>query len=196
MNITLGILSLLLAIVSYGLYFRAIFKGSTKPHGITWLIWSALNTLIFYQQLTHDAGPGAWVTGAAAIANFCVFLSSFRYGERNITRFDRLCLLLAGLSITTWIYTIESEISVILASITFIIGFVPTFLKSIHKPNEETTATFGLNSIKFLIALFAMTSFTLTTSLYPAVLFAINAFFAIFLFVRQPSHSKHIKEET
>ncbi|MDN5274675.1 MAG: hypothetical protein JWP06_576 [Candidatus Saccharibacteria bacterium] len=183
----LGFLTLFLAIVSYSLYFRGIFKGNTRPHGVTWFIWSALNALVFYQQLTHDAGPGAWVTGAAAVANFCVFLFSFKYGERTVTRFDQACLVLAGVSITSLIYNMGSDLSVILASTTFIIGFGPTLYKSFRKPLEETAATFGLNSIKFLIALFALSSFTITTAVYPTVLFIVNAFFAVFLFVRRSS---------
>lgn len=191
----LGFLTLILAVISYSLYFRGIFKGRTRPHGVTWFIWSALNALVFYQQLTHDAGPGAWVTGAAAVINFCVFLFSFKYGERTVTRFDRVCLVLAGISIAALIYNIGSDLSVILASMTFIIGFGPTFYKSFKKPLEETAATFGLNSIKFLVALFALSSFTVTTAVYPTVLFVVNAFFAVFLFVRRSS-SHHTEQKT
>jgi hypothetical protein len=95
--------------------------------------------------------------------------------------------VLAVVSIVALMYNMGSELSVILASMTFVIGFAPTLNKSFRKPMEETAVTFGLNSVKFLIALFALSSFTITTAFYPAVLFIVNAFFAIFLFVHQSS---------
>jgi hypothetical protein len=185
MNLLLGILSLVIAIISYSIYFKDMFRGRTKPHGFTWLIWAALNGLIFYQQLTHDAGPGAWVTGFAAIVDGIVFVSSLKYGSRNVSYFDWMCLLLAGIAILVWVYSVDSALSVILASSTFAIGFIPTVRKSFARPGEETAITFGLNGIKFLIALLALTTISITTALYPFVLFVLNISFAIFLLIHR-----------
>jgi len=182
--IILGLIAIAIAIVSYSFYFYDVFQGKTKPHGLTWLIWSVLNTLICYQQLHDGAGPGAWVTGVAAIANFAIFISSFRYGERNITRFDWVCGALAAIAIVIWLYSPNGAISTILACLVFIIGLIPTFRKSLYHANEETVVTFALNGLKFLVALFALQSFSVGTALYPLVLFVINILFASFLIVR------------
>lgn len=184
MEIIIGLISLLLALVSYSLYFRDMFGKKTRPHAITWLIWSALNGFIFLQQLSHDAGPGAWVTGAAAVANLLIFLFSFKYGERNITRLDWLCLAVALLVITLWLNAASDELTVILACVIFLIGFIPTFRKSFKKPSEETILTFTLNSTKFFLALFALNTVTLVTALYPITLGVVNALFVIFLLAR------------
>ena len=187
MTIILGWVTVVLALISYSFYFRNIFRGKTKPHAITWLVWSLLNTFIFFQQATHNGGPGAWVTGVAAVANILIFFFSFKYGERNITRFDWGCLLIALLVLVAWRLTTSAELAVILASGVFIVGLTPTIRKSRLKAMEETATTYGLNSLKFLIALFALTNVTLVTALYPLVLFVVNALFFIYLVSRQVS---------
>jgi hypothetical protein len=196
MNSTFGLFSIAIAIISYSIYFKDIFYGRTKPHGFTWLIWAILNALIFYQQLINGAGAGAWVTGLAAVIDGTVFITSFRYGSRNINYFDWLCLLLASISIVLWLYSIDPQLSVIIASFTFAIGFIPTIRKSLRHPGQETILTFGLNGIKFLVALFALSSITITTALYPFVLFVLNISFALFLlFHKAPSKKIKVKQK-
>lgn len=187
MHVLLGTITILIAVVSYSLYFHDVMIGKTKPHAFTWLIWSFLNLFVFYAQLTNNGGPGAWVTGAAAVANGIIFLLALRYGERNIARLDWLCLIAALFSLGAWLIYPDGEASILLASAVFVIGFIPTFRKSLHKAHEETAITFGLNSVKFFIALFALSSISITTAVYPFLLFLINGFFASFLFARQRS---------
>jgi len=193
MHIFLGTVAILIAVISYSLYFRDVLAGKTKPHAFTWLIWSSLNMFIFYAQIMNNGGPGAWVTGAAAIANGLIFLLALRYGEKNIALLDWLCLLIALTSLGIWLVYPDGELSILLACALFVIGFIPTLRKSFRKAHEETAITFGLNSIKFFIALFALSSVTITTALFPFLLFIINGFFACFLFVRQQSSAKRNK---
>lgn len=186
----LGIITVLIAVISYSFYFRDIFRGKTKPHGLTWLIWGVLNSFIFFQQLAADAGPGAWVTGSAALANILIFLASFRYGERRITRLDWVSLFAAGLVLVFWFQTSDATLAVILASIISLLGFVPTIRKTWDGAHEETVITFALNSLKFFIALFALQSVSVVTVLYPVLMFVTNAGFAIYLLVRRAQYSK------
>lgn len=185
MSMILGVLTILIAFVSYSFYFNDIFKGKTKPHGFTWLIWANLNAFIFYEQIVHGGGPGAWVTGVAAVANAVIFLAAFHYGERNITKLDWFCLLIAVAALGTWLVRADTELAVILASSVFVIGIIPTVRKTIRKVHEETMVTFALNSLKFLVALLALSSFTMTTALYPLVLCVTNGAFALFLITNQ-----------
>lgn len=177
----LGILTIIIAVCSYGLYFRDMFRGATKPHGLTWLIWAVLNGLMWYQQVQLGAGPGAWVTAVAATANLLICISAFVYGERTITRFDWLCGGLALVAISAWLNNPQGITSTILACLVFIIGLIPTFMKSLRNAAEETAATFALNGLKFFIALFALQVFSPATALYPFVLFIVNGSFALFL---------------
>lgn len=185
MLLILGLLSILIAVVSYSIYFRNIFTHKTRPHSITWLIWGTLNALIFYQQITHGGGAGSWVTLAASIANLLIFGVSLRYGERRMTRLDYACLILAVIALVLWGFNKDSDASVIIASVVFIIALIPTWRKSLLNAYEETAWTYGLNSLKFLIALLALTSISLMTAFYPFVLCVTNSVFVIFLVLRR-----------
>lgn len=180
-----GLLSVLLAAVSYSFYLKDIFAGRTKPHAVTWLVWAFLNGFIFLQQMTNEGGAGAWVTGAAAIVSLCIFILSFKHGERHITRLDWLCLAIVGLIIVLWTQRVSEEVTVVLACVVFLLGFIPTFRKAYKKPHQETLATFGLNSAKFLISLLALQSLTIVTGLYPLFLGVLNGCFAIYLVFRR-----------
>ena len=185
MSLILGLLSILIAVVSYSFYLRNIFTLKTRPHSITWLIWGTLGALIFYQQITHGGGAGAWVTLVASFANFLIFGLSIRYGERSMTWLDYNCFILAVLALVLWGFNKDSNISAVIASGVFIIALIPTWRKSLVNAYEETVVTYALNSLKFLIALFALSSISFMTAFYPFVIFAANAVFAIFLLVRR-----------
>jgi hypothetical protein len=193
MGTLLGILTIIIATTSYAFYLSDVYKHKTKPHGFTWFIWATLNAFIFYEQITHGGGPGAWVTGVAAIANAVIFLTAFKYGERNITRLDWLCLLIALGALSVWLIDNDAELSVILASSVFVVGFIPTIRKSLKRAHEETAITFALNGLKFVVALCALGTFTITTALYPIVLSIMNTAFAVFLFQRQFATRRHKK---
>lgn len=185
MTFYLGIITIIIAVVSYSIYIRDVFGGTTKPHGFTWFVWALLNSYIFFQQMQHDAGAGAWVTGVAGVANLFIFLLALKYGERNITKLDWLCLMLALAAFATWIVNSDVVLSVVLACSVFVLGFIPTLRKSFKRAHDETAMTFGLNSLKFMIAIFALSSISVITALYPFVLCVINGLFALFLFARQ-----------
>jgi hypothetical protein len=81
-KVVLSTLAIIISIIAYIPYFRDIFKGKTKPHAFSWLIWSVMLTIAFIAQLVEEGGAGAWVTGATAILCSAVFtLALFKGGE-------------------------------------------------------------------------------------------------------------------
>ena len=192
---TLGLISIAVAAVSYTVYFRNTAMGLTKPHAMTWLIWSMLNLFVFYEQFLAGAGPGAWVTGVAALANFSIFIFALAKAERNITRFDWICLLFVIALLIFWAQISDPALAVVVAIAIFLAGFFPTMRKASKNAHEETALTFGLNGLKFLIALFALSTISITTALYPLSLFIVNSAFALYLLIarrRQGPRKKSI----
>ncbi len=188
MNDFLGGLAIAIAIVSYSVYIAHTLQGYTKPHAISWLIWALLHGFVFFEQVEAGAGPGAWVTGASAIVNLFIFFLALFKGERRIVIFDWFCLLLVFGLFYVWSSLADPSVAIGTATVIVIIGFIPTVRKSLRNPHEETATTFALNSVKFLIALFALSTVTLTTALYPATLFVLNGAFAVYLLVVRHHH--------
>lgn len=181
----LGVLAIVIGVLAYIPYLRDLFKGETKPHVFSWLIWGLITAIAFFAQASRGAGAGIWVE----IFTFfiCMFVAGWALfrGEKNITRTDWICFLGAMLAIVMWAITKEPLTAVILIILIDILAFVPTYRKSYSKPFEETLFTYLLSGIKFIPALFAVTSFNLTTVLYPSYLILANIAFVAFSLLRR-----------
>ena len=82
-KIVLGLLAVAAGFGGYVPYFADIFKGLTKPHIFSWLVWSVLETIGFFAQVVKGAGPGSWVTGVTAVLCLGVFFSAIKRGEKT-----------------------------------------------------------------------------------------------------------------
>lgn len=184
-KLILGIITVVIAFISYIPYFRDIFKGKTKPHAFSWLVWSVLTGIGFVGQVADNGGAGTWVTGVSALICIIVFFLALFKGEKEITRTDWLSLFGAGIAILLWIVVDQPIISIILITLIDALGFAPTFRKSFHKPQEETVITYTFSAIKFFIALFALDTFSILTVLYPASLVVMNGLFVIMIIIRK-----------
>jgi len=169
-KVLLGGSATVLALVGYVPYFRDIFRGKTKPHAFSWLIWGVLTAIGYAGQVSDGAGAGAWVTGLTAAVCFFIFALAVFRGEKNITRGDWLCLIFSLSAIPLWIFTNSPFWSVILITVIDIVGFLPTFRKSYFKPHEETAVTYTLSSVKFGLSILALQNYSVITVLYPASL--------------------------
>ena len=83
-----GYLSLIFALMSYAPYMWSTWKGKTRPHVFTWVIWTLLMTIGTAGQYAGGAGPGAWSTTFTAISCFTIAILAVRQGDKNITRHD------------------------------------------------------------------------------------------------------------
>jgi hypothetical protein len=173
----IGLVAVLLGILGYLPYLWGIFRGSNRPHAISWLVWSLVSGLGFAAQLSQNAGPGAWAIGIGSALGLLVFSLSIKYGERTITRFDWLCLILAILAILPWLLTGSPLFSVILVVVIDALGFLPTFRKSWVSPHQEHLALYVIAILKLLLSLLALREITIITALYPASLIATNTIF-------------------
>lgn len=172
-KIILGFVAALMATSSAYLYTRDIFRGNTKPHIYTWLIWAILTIIGFLGQLHGGGGPGSWATGVTSIFTLFILALSFRYGTPDITHFDKICLVLALLSMIPWLLTQNAVLSVVLATLTDIVGFLPTMRKTWHAPKSESLGSMYADTLKHGLSLVSLQNYSLLTWFYPAgVLFA------------------------
>lgn len=181
----LGTIAVLIAVVSYIPYFRDIFSGKTKPHAFTWLVWAVLNGIAFAGQVYGDGGAGTWAIGFTTLATFSIFVLALVKGEKNIKRFDWLCLGAALLSLIPWLVTNDPLISVILITIIDVFGFLPTVRKSIYRPHQETLSTYALSTLKYALVVVALQNYSLVTMLFPLSIAILNGLFVVLLLVRR-----------
>jgi len=170
----LGLLPVGLAIPSYWLYIRSIYKGDTVPHMYSWLIWSLLAGIGFAGQVSGNAGPGAWNTGITAVVCFIIFVIAIEKGDRRLTTPDKVLLAVAFGAIVVRVLTKSAETATLLATLAASVGFILTFKKAYHRPKQENPVTFFVNSLRNFISLFALNSITFLTFFYPFCMMLAN----------------------
>jgi hypothetical protein len=92
-KIFIGILAGIIGGLSFIPYYRDIFLFKTKPHIYTWLIWFLLQGLSVSIMLHDGAGIGILPFIVGTIFCGSIFILSFKYGTKNITLFDTICLI-------------------------------------------------------------------------------------------------------
>jgi len=179
-----GILSIIPAVIAYYLYFRDMFKGKTRPHAFSWLVWGTLAGNGFFAQISAHAGIGAWATGLTSVASLTIAVFAFRIGATQPTRFDwtLLFMALAGLLLLFVVKNKEAALCITLFAL--VAGFVMNIRKAYRKPQEENAVAFWLNTLKFVPAIFALASFTFLTMAYPLVAAMGNAAVALVVNLR------------
>lgn len=171
-------IAVVLTLIGYGTYIYSIFKGDTRPHPFSWLIWGILTAIGFFAQIADHAGPGAWVTGVSALIT--LFIAALGYLKRHdivITRADWITFIAALAAIPLWLITETPLYSVILITVIDTIAFYPTFYKSWHKPNQELVFEYILAVLKYSLSIWALTHYSTITTLYPLSLVIMNVLF-------------------
>jgi hypothetical protein len=187
-KIVFGAIAALLALISSCIYIRDIFKGNTKPHTYTWLIWAIVTTIAFLGQWVSGGGPGSWATGVSAVVTIITLIISLRggYGTKDITTFDKICLVLALLSILPWLLTKNILWSVILATFIDLIAFFPTMRKTWHAPQSESLGSMFVDAVKHSLSIFSMGNYSLVNWIYPfSVLFTKFIIIGEIIFLRK-----------
>lgn len=191
----LGGIATIIAFVSYIPYLRDILANKTKPHAFTWLIWGTLTLIAFLGQVSGNAGPGAWPAGLTAALCFLIFFFALKRGSKNIVKLDFVMLGGAIISLFLWFVIKQPTLSIVLVTLTDMMGFVPTVRKSWLRPGEETLSAFVLSAVKHFISLFAIKNYSLITTLYPAYLVIANLLFITLLISRRKTLSVSQKSD-
>ncbi len=189
----IGLLAALVGIIGYVPYYRGILRGKTKPHPFSWIIFALLTSVVFFGQLTGGAGPGAWVSGVSALGIIGIALLALRKGEKQITPFDWLCFLGAFFGIFFWHATRSPLTAIIIVTLVNAIAFAPTLRTGYGRPHQEVVSFWFLGSLKYFISLFALSTFNITTTIFPLYVVISNVCFVALLLVRRQQIDRYAR---
>ncbi len=173
----LGVISVLVGCAGFAPYFWNIFKKRTKPHVLTWLVWTMTAGIIFFAQLKNNAGPGVWAMAFSVMACSAVVVLAFMWGEKDVTKSDIVAFVVALLAVLLWYLTGQALLAVILSVVIEFLSFYPTFRKSYKKPHQETVSLYVMDSLRYFFALMALKEFSLVNALYPITVIMTNMTF-------------------
>ena len=173
-KILAGIIGTILSVACFYPYFRDIFNHKTQPHIYTWLVWSLLQGTSVIIMIRGGAGIGVWPFVVGSLLCGCVFLLSIKYGTKNITAFDTVCLIGALLAMLVYVFLHDPLLSIILVVGIDFIGFLPTLRKSYIEPKTETASTYILSAMSSVLAVAALSNYSVITLLYPITLIVLD----------------------
>ncbi|MBI5457400.1 hypothetical protein HY971_01600 [Candidatus Kaiserbacteria bacterium] len=174
-----------LGLLSFVFYFKDIFRGKTKPHIFTWIVWTLLTGLTSLIQFSEGGGAGAWVAGVESLSCLGVAVLSYTRGEKDITRVDWICFGAALLATGMWLLADQPLLAVLLVISADALGFAPTLRKSYTKPYEETVSMYTLSASHWIFSIIALQTLSLTTVLYPAVISLLDTTLVATLLIRR-----------
>jgi len=186
---TFAIVATIIGVPSFIPYILDTFKRKTQPHVYTWLIWTILQATGVIAMYNNGAGIG--ILALAIGTFFCAFICiiSFKYGTKNITPFDTMCLVGALISIGVYVFLHQPLLSVILVSAIDFMGFLPTLRKSWAEPHTETVSMYAFFLVSGLFSILALKDYSAITLLYPLTLIAINSISTVVIIIRRFSLS-------
>lgn len=184
-KIILGVIAAAMTVWAHIPYLIHTIKGTNKPHIFTWVIWTVLTGIAACAMAAGGAGAGGWVTFFTAAMCVAITFTALRNGEKNITKSDWIMFLAGLTAIPIWVVTDNPVYSVWIITLIDLAAIYPTFRKSWIKPDEENSFMYGLNVPRHAIGLLAMNHYSVTTSLYPAVLVLMNLGMYVMLKLRR-----------
>ncbi len=148
--------TLILSLVSPIFYTKSILAGKSKPHRVTrlvvWLV--SINGVLGILHSSNLAGiifAGIFF----ARASYLLLLSSV-YGVGGASRLDRSCLAIAVSALTVYAITRSGLLAILFGILADMVGYVPTFVKTWHKPKSEDPLFFAFEGLASLLAVFAI----------------------------------------
>lgn len=169
-----GSIALSITVASYFPYWVEIFRGNTKPHLYTWLIWLISQIVALAGMLYGGGGHGTFALWAGLFGVGSVFLLCFRYGTKNIMRSDIVVLLLALIAVALLVVFDNPLLAVILVSLIDALGYIPTIRKLYQEPWTESLLSWSIVTIAHLFSFMALAHYNALTLTYLITVFFAN----------------------
>ena len=174
-----GILAIVLGISAAVPYIYEIVKKSSKPHRISWAIWSFISILTLTSYVSAGAHWSALLALAAALNNFVIFLLSLKFGTGGLSTQDRIAFGIAIVGIVLWVITRQAAFGLVFALGADLVGLVLTLNKTHKDPNSESALAWAISTLASVAGLLAVHNYNFTQTIYPV--YAVAAGLCLFL---------------
>lgn len=168
------IASTILVLISPIIYIRSIWKGETKPHRTTRIVYLVISLLSTYALYRQWDNVGLWLSAATLLQSLAVFAMSMRHGVGGRSKTDITCLVIAGIGIIVWQITKNPLTGLAASILADLAGTRPTVTKTRKRPESETRLYYGIDMVAWGLSLLALSSWTVAWTAYPGYIFIIN----------------------
>lgn len=153
--LSLGMIAGLLSVVASFIYIYEIFYRGVMPERASWFVWTTILAVSFLGQQAVGAHDSLWFAFADLVGCALILLISLWRGKGGFTRFDIVCVALAGVGVAVW-KTSGVAVAAILGSIfADAMGSLPTIRKGYLEPATEGLSIFAIHVVAAAIAVLA-----------------------------------------
>jgi len=165
MNVFFAVISAALSFISMVPYLRDIFRKKTKPHPLSFLVWSITSAVWTAIAVNAGAGVAALLGVVDILLNFLIFILALREKQKWVVKkFDVVCFVVAMVSLVLWLFERNfAGISVTLITVAEVVGFMPTIRKSWSHPFSETLSSWILTLLASILFIFALETYSFVT---------------------------------
>lgn len=175
--------TLVLSLISPIFYTKSMLAHKAKPHRVTRLIvWlAAIAGLVGVLGSTNL--PGIFFAGIFLARASYLLVMSFIYGVGGASQLDKSCLAIGLLAIVLFMITRNGLLAISLGILADVIGYIPTFVKTWHKPESEDPTFFIVEGLASLLAVVAI--WELRADILFPVYFVLCSGLVVFLIYRK-----------
>ncbi|MFA5991397.1 MAG: hypothetical protein WC794_04075 [Candidatus Doudnabacteria bacterium] len=178
-------LSIISNLTAYVIYIRLMVTERIKPHSITFLVWAIILGINFLVQVFSGVGLGSILIATNLLGCLIVFGFSYKKFGLAYDKLDWACFILALVAIGLWVVSKTPLYSVILSCVIDFLALLPSFRKSFHKPNEDSSLTFFISGLEYLFSLPSYLVFSFLVLAYPICVLTLDFSYAAFITIRR-----------
>jgi len=194
-HIDAATLAIVITVAIFTPYLIGIWRGTLRPHVISWVIWGLTTLLVGGGQWLAGAGVGAapiLLSGilSSVVAGLAILLRRRGSLDAGVTRFDGWCLGIVLACIPLWLATSEERWSILVLTAIDLIGFAPTVRMAWRNPHAESAMLFAAFALRNAVALAAVESAHLSTVIFPVVIGIASAGMVALILIRRAMIAK------
>lgn len=151
-------------------YLRQCWKGTARPHPLSWGIWAALGIIGTAATVAAGAGPTALVVAASAALQLATFFVALRRSPLRVTARESWPLVPAVAGCVVWIAASEPLAAAFGVVVADACGLWPTLRKTWRDPDSEPALLWLGGAICFAVGCLAVEDADVAALLYPVFL--------------------------
>lgn len=151
-------------------FFRVLgLRGGTQPRLVSWVVWAAVQGVIFAGARAQGATDTNYLPLAYFIGCSGVAVLALRFGNRVVTRLDAACGLLAGVSLLLLVLAEDPVTALFLAIFTDTVAGLPTLVAVARDPRSESLTAWAVFLVGGMLNVLAFPSLNPATWTFEVV---------------------------
>ena len=181
----LGILSGVIASTAFIPYVISIARKKTKPHPISWVLWTIIGGFILVSYWGVGARETIWLALINFLGPLTITILSIKYWDRGFSRFDYTCLSMSAASIVLWIVFRSASLALTFNILADMLAATPTLRKVWNDPSTESPSAWGIFIIGNLLSVAAIKTWSYGVALLPVYLTCLSISIALIALFRR-----------